>query len=153
MLKLNYIILLFLLNILSVNLWGQNPKREFRGIWIATVNNLDWPRKAGENTEDQKAELLSILDSLEELHFNAVFFQARPASDAFYKSETEPWSVYLTGQQGKAPENGWDPLQFMIEECHKRGMELHAWMNPYRVKQKLSDQLSDNNVAIIPIGL
>jgi uncharacterized lipoprotein YddW (UPF0748 family) len=126
---------------------AHSKKREFRGVWIATVNNLDWPSKAGESTSKQKKELIDILDTLEKLNFNAVIFQIRPTADAIYKSKTEPWSVYLTGQQGKAPDENWDPLQFITEECHKRGIELHAWMNPFRIQQNLTDKLSDKNVA------
>jgi uncharacterized lipoprotein YddW (UPF0748 family) len=129
-------------------LWSQTPKREFRGVWIATVNNLDWPMKAGASSEKQQQELLSILDTLERLNFNAVIFQIRPAADAFYHSNSEPWSVYLTGEQDRAPEKDWDPLTFMATECHKRGIELHAWMNPFRISQKLSDKLSKSSVAV-----
>lgn len=143
-----YILLIILF--LQTNTIEAHPKkREFRGIWIATVNNLDWPTKAGEPAEIQKKELVSILDTLDKLNFNAVVFQIRPAADAIYNSKTEPWSVYLTGQQGKAPDEKWDPLRFMTDECHKRGMELHAWMNPFRIQQNLTDKLSDRNVAII----
>ncbi len=127
---------------------ATSPKREFRGVWIATVNNLDWPSKAGQSPKIQKRELIDMLDTLEKINFNAVIFQIRPAADAFYRSKTEPWSAYLTGQQGKSPSENWDPLQFIVEECHKRGMELHAWMNPFRVQQNMNDKLSDKNVAV-----
>jgi uncharacterized lipoprotein YddW (UPF0748 family) len=117
-------------------------------MWIATVNSLDWPSKAGDKAEKQQRELIAILDTLERLNFNAVIFQIRPTADAFYRSKSEPWSVYLTGEQGKAPDKNWDPLSFMASECHKRGMELHAWMNPFRISQKLTDKLSDKNIAV-----
>lgn len=126
---------------------GKAPKREFRAMWIATVNNIDWPSKPGLPVEKQKDELLEILNSLEALHFNAVIFQVRPAGDAFYRSATEPWSHWLTGTQGKAPQKGWDPLIFIIDECHKRGMELHAWMNPFRLSQNLTTPYAPGNIA------
>ncbi len=108
----------------------EPPLYEFRGAWIATVAQLDWPRGAG--TEAQKASLVELLDRLKAAGINAVFFQIRPAADALYASSLEPWSHWLTGAQGKAPEPFYDPLQFAIEETHRRGMELHAWFNPYR---------------------
>ncbi|MEM9998580.1 MAG: family 10 glycosylhydrolase, partial [Bacteroidota bacterium] len=106
--------------------------REFRAAWIATVDNIDWPSRPGLPVVEQQAELRSLLDRLQRLHFNAVILQVRPTADAFYASRYEPWSAYLTGQQGAAPEPYYDPLAFAIEEAHKRGMELHAWFNPYR---------------------
>lgn len=141
-------ILLIILILQGISTEAHPKKREFRGTWIATVNDLDWPLKAGEPSEIQKKELINILDTLEKLNFNAVIFQIRPTADAFYNSITEPWSGYLTGQQGKAPDENWDPLQYMTEECHKRGMEIHAWMNPFRIQQNLTDKLSTRNVAI-----
>lgn len=145
--KINRIIVVLLFSFIYQFTNAQSPKREFRGIWIATVNNLDWPSKPGLSVEKQKDELISILNKLEELHFNAVIFQIRPAGDAFYASQTEPWSQWLTGIQGKAPDENWDPLKFMIEECHKRAMELHAWMNPFRLSQNLTSTYSKKNVA------
>ncbi len=108
------------------------PMREFRGVWVATVNNIDWPSKRGLSTAEQKAELLAILDRAAQLKLNAIIFQVRPACDAMYASKIEPWSEYLTGTMGKAPEPFYDPLEFAIEEAHKRGLELHAWFNPFR---------------------
>ncbi len=110
----------------------STKKREMRGVWIATVANIDWPSQKG-NTDAQKKELILILDSLKSNNINTVIFQARPASDAFYNSTIEPWSVYLTGEQGKAPSKFYDPLAFLIEQAHKRCMEVHVWINPYRV--------------------
>src|SRR3954462_1633106 len=110
--------------------------REFRGLWIATVGNIDWPSKPGLSTGQQKAELISILNRAAQLKLNAIIFQVRPACDALYASQLEPWSEYLTGVMGKAPEPFYDPLAFAIEEAHKRGMELHAWFNPYRALHK-----------------
>lgn len=106
--------------------------REFRGVWVATVDNIDWPSKPGLPVQQQKAEMLAILDKCKALRMNAVVFQVRPAADALYKSKYEPWSWYLTGQQGMAPSGGFDPLAFTVAEAHKRGLELHAWCNPYR---------------------
>ncbi len=106
--------------------------REFRGLWVATVANIDWPSKPGESTWDQQRELLAILDKAVSLNMNAIVLQIRPGADAFYASPYEPWSQFLTGRQGRAPEPMWDPLQFAVEQAHARGLELHAWFNPYR---------------------
>jgi uncharacterized lipoprotein YddW (UPF0748 family) len=108
------------------------PRREFRGVWVATVANIDWPSRPGLPVDSQRAELAAILDRAAALHLNAVVFQVRPAADALYPSELEPWSEYLTGEQGKAPEPAWDPLAFAVAEAHRRGLQLHAWFNPYR---------------------
>lgn len=118
------------------------PTREWRAVWIATVNNIDWPSKPGLKSEDQKRELIYYLDLFKSLNFNAIVLQVRPTADAFYISNLESWSQYLTGVQGQAPNPLYDPLSFAIEEAHKRGMELHAWLNPYRVSQDTSN-LSD----------
>jgi uncharacterized lipoprotein YddW (UPF0748 family) len=107
-------------------------KREFRGAWVATVANIDWPSKPGLPAEQQKAELLAIFEKAVQLHLNAVVFQVRPMADALYESKLEPWSEYLTGTMGKSP--GYDPLAFAVDEAHKRGLELHAWFNPYRAR-------------------
>lgn len=106
--------------------------REFRGAWIASVGNLNWPSKPGLSTDQQKAELRAILDNAVDLKLNAILFQVRPACDALYRSDLEPWSDYLTGELGKAPSPYYDPLDFAITEAHTRGLELHAWFNPYR---------------------
>jgi len=111
---------------------AHSQKPEFRAAWIATVENIDWPSKKGLPVEMQKLEFTSLLDMHLKNGMNAVVVQIRPVADAFYPSMLEPWSEYLTGTQGKAPEPFYDPLQFMIEETHKRGMEFHAWLNPYR---------------------
>ncbi len=108
---------------------SSGVKREVRSVWMATVWALDWPSSTSSTTA-QKNEMVKYLDVLQKNNFNAVYFQARTMSDAFYKSSYEPWSSYLTGTRGKDP--GWDPLAFVVEECHKRGMECHAWVNPYR---------------------
>lgn len=106
------------------------PKPEFRGVWVATVANIDWPSKPGLPAGEQKKELLAVLDRAKELNLNAVILQVRPMCDALYKSDLEPWSGYLTGTPGKDP--GYDPLELAVEEAHARGLELHAWLNPYR---------------------
>ncbi|MDB4874214.1 MAG: hypothetical protein JWM41_660 [Gemmatimonadetes bacterium] len=106
--------------------------REFRAVWVATVGNIDWPSKPGLSTWDQQRELLGILDRVAALNMNAVVLQVRPGADAFFASPYEPWSQYLTGRQGRAPDPAWDPLAFAVEQAHKRGLELHAWFNPYR---------------------
>lgn len=106
--------------------------REFRGVWVATVNNIDWPSARDLTVGEQKRELLAILDRARELHLNAVILQVRPAADALYPSTHEPWSEYLSGTMGVAPEPFYDPLAFAVEEAHARGLELHAWFNPYR---------------------
>jgi len=106
--------------------------REFRAVWVATVDNIDWPSKRTLSTNEQKAELIRILDVAKAMNLNAIIFQVRPSADALYASKYEPWSEYLTNQQGRAPRPLYDPLQFAIDEAHKRGMELHCWFNPYR---------------------
>jgi uncharacterized lipoprotein YddW (UPF0748 family) len=107
-------------------------KPEFRAAWIATVDNIDWPSKKGLPDDSQKAEFIRILDLHQRNGLNAIIMQIRPATDAFYPSPYEPWSEWLSGVQGKPPSPYYDPLQFMIEETHKRKMEFHAWCNPYR---------------------
>ncbi len=108
------------------------PKPEFRAVWIATVDNIDWPSKGNFNSDSQKLEFIQLLDMHQRNGMNAVVAQIRPATDAFYPSPYEPWSEWLTGKQGSPPNPYYDPLQFMIDETHKRGMEFHAWCNPYR---------------------
>ncbi|MET9802138.1 family 10 glycosylhydrolase [Streptomyces sp. NPDC006368] len=105
--------------------------KDFRGVWLATVSNRDWPSRPGLPVDQQRAELLAHLDTAVERRLNAVIFQVRPTADALWPSPYEPWSQYLTGVPGKDP--GWDPLGTAVEEAHRRGLELHAWFNPYRV--------------------
>lgn len=119
------------------------PPREFRGVWVATVNNIDWPSKKGLTTAEQKAELRAILDRVAALRLNAVLFQVRPACDALYASRLEPWSEYLCGQMGQSPKPFYDPLEFAVAEAHRRGLELHAWFNPFRAR---------HNTATSPIA-
>ena len=109
--------------------------REFRGVWVASVDNIDWPSRSDLAPCDQQAELITLLDRAAALHLNAVILQVRPAADALYESKIEPWSEYLTGVQGTAPSPWYDPLAFAVKEAHARGLELHAWFNPYRARQ------------------
>lgn len=108
--------------------------REFRAAWVATVANIDWPSRPGLDTPDQKVEAGRILDTAARLHLNAIVLQVRPSADALYPSKLEPWSAFLTGKQGQAPEPYYDPLKFWVEEAHRRGLQLHAWFNPYRAR-------------------
>ena len=114
------------------------PEREFRGVWLTTVNNADWPSRQGLSTEQQKDEMRTLLDCISGTFLNAVIFHVRPNSDALYDSKIEPWSDYLSGELGKAPEPYYDPLAYAVEEAHKRGLELHAWLNPYRTRNPLT---------------
>ena len=136
----------------SLTLAQAPQKRELRGVWIATVDNIDWPdRLSLFNPHIQRGQFVGILDQLAAAGINAVVFQVRPACDALYASPYEPWSSWLTGTQGVAPLSFdyYDPLQFACEEAHKRGMELHAWFNPYRVRlNRFSPTLASNNVAV-----
>jgi uncharacterized lipoprotein YddW (UPF0748 family) len=109
------------------------PPREFRGAWLATVANLDWPSEPGISVAQQKSELTALLDHAVQLKLNAVILQVRPMADAVYASSLEPWSEFLTGRMGRAPQPFYDPLAFAIQEAHRRGLELHAWFNPFRV--------------------
>jgi len=119
--------------------------REFRGVWVATVYNLNWPSKAGLPMAQQKVELQAILDRAVNLHLNAILLQVRPSSDALYDSKIEPWSVSLTGKMGQAP--GYDPLAWAITEAHARGLELHAWFNPFRALTSLQASVSASHVT------
>lgn len=133
------IILLFPIHLASQAQSISHPKREFRGVWVATVANIDWPSKPGLNAEVQKAELINILDEHQKNGINAIMLQIRPAADALYERGRELWSRFLTGTQGRGPSPFYDPLDFAIEEAHKRGMELHGWFNPYRATFNLID--------------
>lgn len=122
--------------------------REFRAVWVASVDNIDWPSRPGLSVWEQQAELIEILNRAVELELNAVILQVRPAADALYRSEREPWSAYLTGRMGEAPEPLYDPLAFAIEEAHKRGLELHAWFNPFRARHPSdTSAISSNHVS------
>ena len=121
--------LIFMFNILSITY----ATTELRGVWVATVYNLDYPVRATQDINVLKKEAITILDNVKTLGLNAVFLQVRPSADAFYDSDIFPWSKYLTGENGLAPYNNFDPLKFWVEEAHNRGIELHAWINPYRI--------------------
>ena len=142
--KLSLLLALFLATGVGAQIQQQTPypKREFRGAWIQAVNG----QFRGIPTEKLKQTLIDQLNSLQGAGINAIIFQVRPEADALYASQLEPWSRFLTGVQGQAPSPYWDPMQFMIDECHKRGMEFHAWINPYRVKTSLKSELSPNHL-------
>jgi uncharacterized lipoprotein YddW (UPF0748 family) len=132
------LLFLFLYGYSDVSAQETSPRYEFRAAWIATVDNIDWPSSKGLSADQQKAEFIRMLDLHQANGMNAVIMQIRPAADAFYPSPYEPWSEWLTGVQGMPPKPYYDPLAFMIEETHKRGMEFHAWCNPYRAKFNLA---------------
>lgn len=121
--------------------------REFRAAWIASVANINWPSKKGLTTEQQKEEAIQILDILKENNFNAVILQVRPSADALYESPYEPWSIFLTGVAGDHPKPYYDPLEFWIEEAHKRGLELHAWINPYRAHHTNGGKITQASIV------
>ncbi|HVG12085.1 MAG TPA: family 10 glycosylhydrolase, partial [Flavisolibacter sp.] len=124
------------------------PKRDLRGAWVSTVSNIDWPSSRTLTTAQQQAELVNILNTLAATGINTVYLQVRPEADALYASGIDPWSYWLTNAQGTAPSPLWDPLAFAITEAHARGMELHAWLNPYRAKQS-TPVLAANHVAVL----
>ncbi|HSM64584.1 MAG TPA: family 10 glycosylhydrolase, partial [Gillisia sp.] len=126
---------------------GPFVMREFRAAWIATVANINWPSKSGLSTKEQQREALVLLDFLKEHNYNAVIFQVRPQADAFYESDLEPWSFFLTGEEGKAPDPYYDPLNFWIEAAHDRGLELHVWLNPYRAHHTTGGKITETSVV------
>ncbi len=128
---------------------GRTPcaEREFRAAWVATVANINWPSKPGLSVDQQKKEAIELLDLLYNNNFNAVIFQVRPQCDALYQSGLEPWSYYLTGIQGKAPDPFYDPLEFWVKEAHARGIELHAWLNPYRAHHLAGGEVTDASIV------
>jgi uncharacterized lipoprotein YddW (UPF0748 family) len=122
-------------------------QREFRAAWVATVDNINWPSSPGLPVAVQQKEALELLDVLSENNFNTVIFQVRPQADALYESSLEPWSYYLTGEQGQEPFPAYDPLEFWIEEAHKRGLELHVWLNPYRAHHPKGGEVSETSLV------
>lgn len=118
----------------------KNPKNEFRAVWVATVANIDWPKSGSDDIEKQKSDFIEILDTYKKLNYNAVIVQIRSVGDAFYPTKLAPWSRYLTGKEGKAPNSNFDPLEWMIAETHARGFEFHAWLNPYRATMDLKTE-------------
>ncbi len=146
-------VLLALLAVFAFAKTETAPKHEFRGVWLSTVANIDWPQDKNDSEAKKQADLNDFLDTLKNSGINAVLFQVRPACDAMYDSPYEPWSYWFSGTQGEgpSPDSLWDPLEFAVEEAHKRGMELHAWVNPYRVVKDpemvdSSYYLDENNV-------
>ena len=127
--------------------YPPHADKEFRAAWVATVANINWPSKPGLSNAEQQKEAITLLDFLKDHHFNAVIFQVRPMADALYNSKLEPWSYYLTGEQGKAPDPLYDPLQFWVEAAHDRGLELHVWLNPYRAYHPTSKEISDKSIV------
>ncbi len=129
----------------------RNPPpapREFRAVWVASVANIDWPSRPGLSSAEQQTELIALLDRSAALNLNAVILQVRPAADALYESGMEPWSPYLTGTMGQPPEPFYDPLAFAVAEAHKRGLELHAWFNPFRARHgTFTGETSDSHVS------
>lgn len=140
---------IFLSLILVATVVSQStlPNQELRAAWLATVDNLDWPLNGTLPEASKKQDLLSKLNNLKEAGFNVVYFQVRSEGDALYNSPYEPWSKYLTGKEGVAPNPYWDPLEFAIEEAHKLGMELHAWLNPYRILKNVPSDFTQKAVA------
>ena len=171
--RLNLLVLLLLLNLLQISAAVNLPKRkmllspllfrshlqqkrpskekvpqverEFRAVWVATVDNIDFPSRKGLSPDEQKKGLLAILDLTQTLRLNAVIFQVRPMADAVYKSELEPWSEFLTGQMGRGQD--FDPLEFLVTEAHKRGILVHAWFNPYRAYHPAARTISENHIS------
>jgi len=135
---MNRKVLLFLVAAMQFGLCMAQPKYEFRAAWVATVDNIDWPSKKTLSVDSQKTEFINLLEMHKRNGMNAVIVQIRPAADAFYPSQYEPWSEWLTGKQGVPPTEYYDPLAFMIDESHKRGLEFHAWCNPYRAEFALN---------------
>lgn len=136
---MKYFLFSLLLAVISFSIHAKdNPKREMRAVWIATVENIDWPSSPNLSSEEQKAEMIALLDQVKDYNMNTVVFQIRPASDALYQSDIEPWSQWLTGKQGVAPDPWYDPLEFTIGECRKRGLDIHLWINTYRVINNIS---------------
>ncbi|HWR33912.1 MAG TPA: family 10 glycosylhydrolase [Chitinophagaceae bacterium] len=147
--KIKHILLVFV-TLFSLYFVDAQPKYEFRGVWIATVDNIDWPVYGQWNSENQKEDFKRILDLHQRNGMNAMIVQVRPAADAFYPSQYEPWSQWLSGEQGKPPSPYYDPLKFMIEETHKRGMEFHAWLNPYRANFNIkTTSITPNHITRI----
>ena len=137
-----------LISLFPLEIYSQYyPKNEMRAVWIATVNNIDWPSKPGLPAEEQKNEMIRLLDIFKDYNMNTVIFQIRPAADAFYSSAVEPWSQWLNGEQGRLPDPYYDPLEFVITECRKRGLDIHAWLNPYRAVTDTANTTSPDHIT------
>lgn len=127
---------------------SRNLKRELRAVWIATFDHMDFPKNQGAPPQTHKKELIDLLNFHQGNGINAIFFQVRPTADAFYKSNIEPWSQWFTGKQGQSPDPAWDPLKFLVKECHERNMEIHAWINPYRAVYNVKwDETQENHIT------
>jgi len=137
----------FIFFFLKTSIARCQPKYEFRAVWIASVNNIDWPSSKHLTSHQQQQEFINILEQQQRIGINAVIVQIRPSADAFFPSKYEPWSEFLNGKQGLAPSPFYDPLQFMIEETHKRGMEFHAWINPYRAVFSPASSITSNHIT------
>ena len=150
-------LLLLLLSVITVSFGvsaGEPVKREMRGVWVATIYGLDWPSKAGSDAataKAQQAQLTSLLDRMKSAGINAVMFQVRTFADAMYRSQLEPWAAALTGSRGTAPAGKWDPLEFCVAEAHKRGMECHAWVNPFRYSTSARHYTDKFDAAMRPM--
>jgi uncharacterized lipoprotein YddW (UPF0748 family) len=142
-----YLILSLMLFIPSGLLSQYHPKYEMRAIWVATVSNIDWPSSSKLSVEAQKREMIELLDLAKSYKLNTIVFQVRPSADAFYPSSIEPWSQWLNGEQGKAPEPFYDPLEFTISECRKRGIDIHVWLNPYRAVTDTANFVSEKHIS------
>lgn len=143
--KLLRYLAIILISVVSINAFAaENPKREFRGAWLHVIGQTQWQQKT---PEQAKQYIREQLDKLHDAGCNAVIFQVRPTADALYKSDLEPWSAWLTGKRGKAPNPMWDPLEYCLEEAHKRGMEFHAWLNPYRVTSNEKEILPADHIS------
>jgi uncharacterized lipoprotein YddW (UPF0748 family) len=132
----------------SFNVSARQIPQEMRGVWVSTVFNIDWPSRAGLDAATQKAEAIAILDQAKSLGLNTVFLQVRPSGDAIYPSALVPWSRFLSGRQGQPTQPSYDPLQFWIEQAHRRGLELHAWINPFRATTGLNDHLDTMHAMV-----
>jgi uncharacterized lipoprotein YddW (UPF0748 family) len=129
-------------------------RREFRAAWVASVAHIDWPSRRGLTTAQQRAEMIELLDKAQAIGLNAIVLQVRPAADALYPSALEPWSEYLTGASGRPPETAWDPLAEWVDQAHRRGLELHAWFNPYRARHpSATSALAANHLALTDPGI
>lgn len=138
-------ILIFLF--IAIGTYSQQKKREMRAVWIATVANIDWPSQRTLTSKMQREEMRAMLDKLQKNNINAIVMQIRPTADSFYPSPLEPWSHWLTGKQGEKPNTFYDPLQFIIDEAHKRCIDVHVWLNPYRVTNSYNlNVLSKNHL-------
>jgi uncharacterized lipoprotein YddW (UPF0748 family) len=145
-LRFNALLIIFLSCFFCI--FAQSPKQQMRAAWIATVANIDFPSQCDLTPEAHKKELIDMLDAFKSMNINTVVFQIRPASDAFYISSKEPWSQWLTGTQGQAANPFYDPLEFLIQEAHARCMEVHVWLNPYRVSMYTEQEFAENHPSV-----